>query len=44
VGTLVYGSVMVPMGLGTDVPLWLAAIPGLLVGGGLVVVWYDEEH
>jgi len=42
VGTLVYASVMVPMGLGREAPWWLALVPGLLVGGGLAVVWYDE--
>ena len=41
-GTLVYGSVAVAGGFAKEAPLWLAAIPGLIVGGGLALVWFDE--
>src|SRR5262245_61240560 len=40
-GTVVYGSVAVTGSYTRTMPMWLMAIPGLLVGGGLALVWYD---
>jgi hypothetical protein len=41
-GTMIYGSIAVALGFAMGAPLWLWAIPGLIVGGGLSLVWFDD--
>jgi hypothetical protein len=44
VGLAVYGTAMLALPEAHDAPWWLVLIPAVLVGGGLGVVFYDDEE
>jgi hypothetical protein len=41
-GTMTYGSIALIVV--REGPLWLMLIPGVIVGGGIALVWHSKEH